>query len=149
MAGAALLREAFARLQVLRYGAASGAAFAADMGLYAALVLAGLAPWLAAMPAFACGVLVHHAIGRRHVFAAPQDGRSDRRIFVEYAAAGLTGLVWTTAVVAALTAPAIGMAWLPAKLVAVASNLVLVFVLLKCLVFRRAGAPATPLWSRR
>ena len=123
-------------LQLFRYGVTSGTALVADLALFVCLLWAGLMPTLAGFLSFAVGVAVHYAIGTRFVFDTSRVTRSRTQLFAEYAAAGISGAVVTTVVIAVATSSAVGLPPLAAKILAVGLNFLVVFTMLRKVVFR-------------
>lgn len=122
--------------QVIRYGLTSGTALAADMSAFIALLGVGLSATLAGFMSFGLGVVTHYAIGTRFVFDTQAVRRSPAQLFAEYATAGITGAILTTCVIATATSSAVGMPPLAAKVLAIGLNFVVVFTLLRNVVFR-------------
>ena len=122
--------------QLIRYGATSGTALVADMSAYIALLGVGLGATLAGLTSFGLGVITHYVIGTRFVFDTRAVRRSRAQLFAEYATAGLTGAVVTTCVIATATSTAVGLPPLAAKILAIGFNFVVVFTLLRNVVFR-------------
>jgi putative flippase GtrA len=123
-------------MQLIRYALTSGTALVADMSAFIALLSVGLSATLAGLTSFGLGVVTHYVIGTRFVFDTQAVRRSRAQLFAEYATAGMTGAILTTCVIATATSSAVGMPPLAAKVLAIGLNFVVVFTLLRNVVFR-------------
>ena len=120
--------------QLSRYAVVSGLALALDLAVFMLLNRLLALPTLAGVIGYACGIVLHYHLSRRFVFANAGSGKSARRLFGEFFASGLIGLVVTAAVIACATG-ALGIGPLPAKLIAIAASFLGVFVIRRTVVF--------------
>lgn len=123
------------KLQALAYTAVSVVALACDTGCYLALAGIGTGAAWAAAVGYMLGLLVHYGLSRAYVFDRRAAGKTDLRLFTEFAASGLFGLALTVAVIG-LAVEGLGLALLPAKIAAVAASFVSVFAIRRFVVFR-------------
>ena len=120
--------------QLSRYAAVSGLALALDLAVFMLLNRLLALPTLAGVIGYACGIVLHYHLSRRFVFADAASGKSAHRLFGEFFASGLIGLVVTAAVIAFATS-ALGIGPLPAKLIAIAASFLGVFIIRRTVVF--------------
>lgn len=88
-------------VQLPRYGVVSAIALAIDMAIFLALTATGTDATLAAILGYGIGLIVHYRLSRRYVFSRAVL-KSSPRLFGEFAASGVIGLVITAAIVAGL-----------------------------------------------
>lgn len=120
-------------MQFLRYTGVSVAALAVDTGFYLGLAWSGLPPVAAGAAGYLIGLAAHYALSIALVFDAQASGKRQRRLVAEFVASGLFGLVLTACVISAATG--VGLALLPAKIVAVALSFTAVYMLRRAVVF--------------
>ena len=120
--------------QLSRYALVSGLALALDLAVFMLLNRLLALPTLAGVIGYACGIVLHYHLSRRFVFAEASSGKSAHRLFGEFFASGLIGLV-VTAIVIALATGMLGIGPLPAKLIAIAASFLGVFVIRRTVVF--------------
>lgn len=120
--------------QVSRYALASGAALAIDWLTYLLTAGIGLAPALAGVVGYATGMLAHYLLSILWVFDARASGKGQARLALEFVASGLLGLALTAATIALATS-SLGLALVPAKLLAIAASFASVFLLRRMVVF--------------
>ncbi len=138
MTAGTLWRRGIARLHqivYLRYVGASGAALAADMGFFLALLSAGWSAALASAISYSTGISVHWLISTRLVFgdAAKTSGSDRARQKALFLGSALAGLGLTVAIVA--MGDALGFDARIAKLVAIFISFQTTYVLRKTIVF--------------
>jgi putative flippase GtrA len=104
--------------QFLRYAGVSVAALAADTCVYLGLAWSGLSPVAAGAAGYLVGLAAHYVLSVALVFDAEASGKCQRRLVAEFVASGLFGLILTACVISVATG--LGLALLPAKIVAVA-----------------------------
>lgn len=119
----------------MRYGLASVAALAADMGLFMALLQGGLSPVLASAIGYGCGIVIHWIFSSRLVFAATTApaGSARRRQKMLFVGSALIGLALTTGIVA--LGALLGLMPVLAKLAAILLSFQATYMLRKALVF--------------
>jgi len=128
--------------QLSRYTAVSAAAVIVDT-----IAFYGLATWLvvpaamAGAAGYAVGLVVHFLLAIRFVF--PRSTKSSARLFAEFAASGLMGLVMTAAVIWIGT-ELVALPLLVAKASAVGASFFAVYVLRRQLVFAPIPSPSSP-----
>jgi putative flippase GtrA len=120
--------------QLSRYVVVSGLALALDLAVFLALNRAFALPTLAGVVGYACGIVLHYHLSRRFVFTDAASKKSAHRLFGEFFASGLIGLIVTAAVIALATG-ILGVGPLPAKLIAIAASFLGVFVIRRSVVF--------------
>jgi putative flippase GtrA len=130
----ALRRSLHMMPQLSRYAAVSGLALALDLAVFMLLNRMLALPTLAGVIGYACGIVLHYQLSRRFVFAGTGSRKSAHRLFGEFFASGLIGLVVTAAVIAFATS-ALGIGPLPAKVIAIAASFLGVFLIRRSVVF--------------
>jgi putative flippase GtrA len=120
--------------QLSRYVVVSGLALALDLGVFLLMNRLLALPTLAGVVGYACGIVLHYHLSRRFVFADAVATKSAHRLFGEFFASGLIGLVVTAAVIAFATS-ALDIGPLAAKLIAIAASFLGVFVIRRTVVF--------------
>jgi putative flippase GtrA len=134
-------KRKFAR-EFTRYGVASAAALACDVGVYA-LALGVMTPAVAGATGYASGLLIHYGLSSRWVFPDRAGNRRALPTFVRFAATGMLGLLITTATIGVLTASGLTRAF-AAKGVAAGLAYAAVFLARRIYVFRpRHPAPGS------
>lgn len=130
---AGIAQSAFLR-QVMLYGLVSVAALGLDMATFLALKGGGMRAASAAVIGYCVGLLLHFVLSSRFVFAASATGKSNTRLFIEFALTGVVGIAITGLTVAVLTE---GLAVQPvaAKAVAIVLSFATVFMLRRVIVF--------------
>jgi putative flippase GtrA len=120
--------------QLLRYVLVSGAALALDFAVF--LVLNGVIghPTLSGVAGYSAGIVVHYFLSRRFVFDATRSPKAAHRLFAEFAASGLVGLIVTAGVIAVATA-SFGLAPIAAKVLASGASFIGVFLIRRSIVF--------------
>ena len=122
---------------LIRYGFASVGALAVDMGVFLALLKAGMVATQASLLGYSLGIVAHWMLSSRKVFAdsVAEAGSARARQKAPFVISALIGLAITTAVVGTMTAlhgdPRL------AKLIAVAASFTATWLLRKHLVFAR------------
>ncbi len=124
-------------VQAARYLASSVLALACDTAIYLALGIAGMVPALAAAAGYLAGLALHYMLSIHFVFDVEATGKGHRRLVLEFALSGMGGLGLTMLIIAVATGP-LGLALLPAKVLAVGASFVAVFLVRRGLVFVRA-----------
>lgn len=124
------------RITLVRYGLASVAALAVDMGLFLALLRAGIAATPASAVGYAVGIAVHWFASSRAVFSGQlaQAGLARTRQQILFVVSALIGLALTMVVVGLLSA--LGMDPRLAKLGAIFASFVATWLLRQRIVFR-------------
>jgi putative flippase GtrA len=127
-------------MQAGRYGLVSVVALACDFVVFLALTKAGALPVLAGAVGYVLGLALHFLLSTLFVFDTKAVGKSNRRLFAEFAASGCVGLIMTAGMISIATAhlhasPA------SAKLAAVLVSFAVVFLLRRTVVFSRCGTP--------
>lgn len=130
--------EAFARLRdarFVRYFLASVGALAVDVGLFFALLTAGIASPLASAVGYSAGIVAHWLMSSRAVFSdsVAARGAARTRQKAQFVLSALAGLGLTTGIMAAAHAVAFDPRL--AKLVAVGASFVLTWILRRHVVF--------------
>jgi putative flippase GtrA len=120
--------------QLSRYAVVSGLALALDLAVFMLLNRLLALPTLAGVVGYACGIVLHYHLSRRFVFTGSNSGKSAHRLFGEFFASGLIGLVVTAAVIALATGT-LGIGPLAAKLIAIAASFLGVFIIRRSVVF--------------
>ena len=122
----------------LRYVAVSVGALATDMGVFLALLEAGLPSISASAIGYSIGILAHWILSSRKVF---QDRVSDKGTAARtqqkamFLASALLGLLLTVAIVGAGTA--LGLDALLAKIIAILISFLLTYALRNIVIFRQ------------
>jgi putative flippase GtrA len=119
--------------QLLRYAVVSGLALAVDFAVFVALNGFIGHPTLSGVVGYGVGLGLHYFLSRRFVFDA-RGSKAAHRLFAEFAASGIVGLMVTGAVIAVATAE-FGLAPIYAKLLAAGSSFIGVFVIRRTVVF--------------
>ena len=130
----ALRRNLRVMPQLSRYVVVSGMALALDLAVFILLNRVLALPTLAGVIGYACGIVLHYHLSRRFVFTDSGSGKSSHRLFGEFFASGLIGLIVAAAVIALATGM-LGVGPLPAKLIAIAASFLGVFVIRRTVVF--------------
>lgn len=138
MQGIAELLFRLRKTTVIRYGLASVAALAVDMGSFLALLTLGIMPAAASALGYGLGIVAHWILSSRKVFSdsVAESGMARTRQKMLFVVSALIGLALTTAIVGVGTAldgdPRL------AKLVAIVASFTVTWMLRKHLVFRAA-----------
>lgn len=121
---------------LVRYLLASIGALAVDVGLFLALLPAGVSPAVSSALGYCAGIVAHWLLSSRAVFvdSIAASGFARTRQKMMFVVSALIGLVVTTAVVAALAG--LGVDPRGSKLVAIGVSFVLTWVLRQKVVFR-------------
>ena len=119
--------------QLLRYAFVSGLALAVDFAVFLALNGVIGHPTLSGVAGYGVGIVVHYLMSRRFVFAA-SGSKAAHRLFGEFVASGIVGLMATAAVIAVATGE-FGLAPIHAKLLAAGASFVGVFLIRRTVVF--------------
>jgi putative flippase GtrA len=133
----AILRQPGAGVlpQLSRYTVVSVVALGLDFVLFLALTHGGIAKAATAgVIGYSAGLVLHFVLSTRYVFNVANAGKSRTRLFAEFAASGVVGVLITWAVIALAT----DLAHLPAvigKAGAVVASFAAVFVLRRTIVF--------------
>lgn len=119
----------------VRYGAASLLALGCDVGLFMALLAAGLDPAAAAALGYSFGILIHWLMSSRLVFSAgvAQSGTARNRQKALFLASAFVGLALTTGIVT--LGEMLGVTPLLAKGVAIGLSFQVTYFLRKLIVF--------------
>jgi len=120
--------------QLSRYSLVSALALALDFTVYLALMKLAMDPPLAGAIGYALGTGLHYLLSTRFVFDARATDKVQARLFGEFALSGLAGM-GITALVIALATEAVGLAALPAKVLAAGASFIIVFGLRRAVVF--------------
>jgi GtrA-like protein len=115
------------------YTIVSIVALGIDLVVFNGLLLGHARASMAGVVGYLSGLVVHYVLSCRYVFVAAA-GKSDVRRFVEFAVSGGVGLAITWAVIHGMTEIA-QLPALVAKVVAVATSFVVVFMLRRSVVF--------------
>ena len=115
------------------YTIVSIVALGVDLVVFNGLLLAHVRASMAGVVGYLAGLVVHYVLSCRYVFVTAA-GKSDVRRFVEFAASGGVGLAITWLVIHGLTEIA-HLPALVAKVAAVATSFVVVFLLRRGVVF--------------
>jgi putative flippase GtrA len=120
--------------QLLRYALVSGCALALDFSVF--LALNGLIghPTLSGVCGYAAGIVLHYFLSRRFVFDVRRSPKAAHRLFVEFVASGVVGLLATAAVIALATGM-FGATPILAKLLAAGASFIGVFLIRRTVVF--------------
>lgn len=130
--------------QLSRYTVVSVLALGLDFLLFLTLTHAGVAKAaIAGVIGYSAGLVLHFLLSSRYVFNVANAGKSQARLFAEFAATGLVGVLITWAVIALATdighlPPVIG------KAGAVVVSFAAVFVLRRSVVFTGGSASRQP-----
>jgi putative flippase GtrA len=131
--------------QLSRYTAVSAAALALDFAIFLALTALAMRPSLAGVIGYATGMLLHYLLSIRFVFDARATAKAHTRLLGEFVATGMSGMAATALVIAAATG-VLGLAPLPAKVLAAGISFLVIFALRRTVVFSacdvRDGTPA-------
>lgn len=135
------MRDVLSRLtgvRLVRYGLASVAALAVDMGLFLALLTAGLAAAPASALGYAIGIVTHWLISSRAVFVGrvAERGPDRTRQKALFVGSALVGLALTTLIVG--TGEMAGFDPRLAKIVAIGASFAATWLLRSKIVFRPA-----------
>lgn len=124
------------RIRLLRYGFASVAALAVDMGLFLALLAFAVPAALGSAAAYSVGILTHWLISSRAVFndSVAQRGPERTRQKALFVGSALVGLALTTAIVG--LGELAGIDPRLAKLVAIVVSFAVTWLLRSRVVFR-------------
>lgn len=89
--------------QLLRYAFVSGLALTLDFSVF--LGLNGLIghPTFSGVCGYAAGIVLHYVLSRRFVFDVRRSPKAAHRLFVEFVASGIVGLLATAGVIALAT----------------------------------------------
>ena len=136
------VRDVLSRLtdvRLIRYGLASVAALAVDMGLFLALLTTGLAAAPASALGYSIGIVTHWLISSRAVFVGRVAERGPDRTRQEalFVGSALVGLALTTLIVGA--GEMAGFDPRLAKLVAIGASFAATWLLRSKIVFRPAS----------
>lgn len=136
------MRDVLSRLtdlRLIRYGLASVAALAADMGVFLALLASGLAAAPASALGYSIGIVTHWLISSRAVFVGrvAQRGPDRTRQKALFVGSAFIGLALTTAIVGA--GELAGVDPRLAKLVAIVTSFAATWLLRSRIVFRPAS----------
>ncbi|MBZ0210423.1 MAG: GtrA family protein [Hyphomicrobium sp.] len=120
--------------QLLRYAFVSGLALTLDFSVF--LGLNGLIghPTFSGVCGYAAGIVLHYVLSRRFVFDVRRSPKAAHRLFVEFVASGIVGLLATAGVIALATG-LFGVAPVAAKLLAAAASFIGVFLIRRTVVF--------------
>lgn len=133
------LRPLLAMLpQLSRYSCASVAALALDFSVFLTLTAAATHPAVAGAVGYGAGLILHYLLSVTFVFDTRATDKVHARLFGEFALSGLAGLGVTTLVISLATA-GVGLAALPAKVLAAGASFGIVFALRRGFVFAKAG----------
>ncbi|WP_324261711.1 GtrA family protein [Altererythrobacter sp. H2] len=126
-------------LRLLRYGLASVAALAVDIGLFLLLLAAGLAAAPASALGYSLGIVTHWLISSRAVFVGrvAERGPDRTRQKALFVGSALVGLALTTAIVGA--GELAGFDPRLAKILAIAVSFAATWLLRSRIVFRATG----------
>jgi putative flippase GtrA len=119
--------------QLLRYALVSGLALAIDFAVFIGLNGVIGHPTMSGVVGYGVGIVVHYFLSRRFVFEA-RDAKAAHRLFAEFAASGIVGLMATAAVIAVATTE-FGLAPVYAKLLAAGASFIGVFLIRRTVVF--------------
>ena len=125
--------------QLSRYTVVSALALGLDLLIYMALVGWGVMAALAGVVGYSSGMILHYALSCRFVFKREMTAKTETRLFTEFAASGVAGLI-LTAVIIALAHNWLGLTPFIAKLVAVVVSFSAVFILRRSVVFSSKSA---------
>ncbi len=125
--------------QLSRYTVVSALALGLDIVIYMTLVGWGLMAALAGIVGYSAGMILHYALSCRFVFRREMTAKTETRLFTEFAASGVAGLM-LTAVMIALAHNVMGLTPFIAKLIAVVVSFSAVFVLRRSVVFSAKSA---------
>jgi putative flippase GtrA len=128
-----LLRHAML-MQLLRYVLVSGVALTLDFAVFLGLNGAIGHPTLSGVAGYAVGIVVHYFLSCRFVFDAARSQKAAHRVFAEFVASGIVGLVVTAAVIALATS-GLGVTPIAAKILAAGASFVGVFLIRRTIVF--------------
>lgn len=125
--------------RLLRYGLASVAALAVDMGTFLALLATGLSAAPASALGYSIGIVTHWLISSRAVFTGrvAERGPDRTRQKALFVGSALVGLALTTLIVGA--GELVGLDPRLAKLVAIGASFAATWLLRSQVVFRAAG----------
>lgn len=120
--------------QLLRYVLVSGLALTLDFSVF--LGLNGLIghPTFSGVCSYGAGIVLHYVLSRRFVFDVRRSPKAAHRLFVEFVASGIVGLLATAGVIALATGM-LGIAPIAAKLLAAAASFIGVFLIRRTIVF--------------
>lgn len=132
------LLDRLQQARLLRYGLASVAALALDMGSFLALLALAIPAASASALSYSLGIVTHWLISSRAVFSETVASRGPRRTRqkVLFVGSALVGLALTTAIVGA--GDLAGIDPRAAKLVAIVVSFAATWLLRSRIVFRRA-----------
>jgi putative flippase GtrA len=111
--------------QLLKYGMVSVLALALDIAVLWLLVTVGYRSQVAAVFGYSTGLVLHFGLSKWFVFA-PQTQKTNTKLFVEFAASGLVGLLVTWAIMALFEWMS-GVPLIVSKGIAVLSSFLLVY----------------------
>ena len=120
--------------QLLRYSIVSALALSTDILTYTSLISSGIRAVLAGVVGYTIGMLVHFVLSCRYVFDATSVGKTQVRLFYEFAVSGATGLGLTASLIWIMT-EVIHQGAVIAKGTAVGASFLAVFILRRSVVF--------------
>jgi putative flippase GtrA len=89
--------------QLSRYSTASVVALATDLSAYTMLCALSVKAPLAGVVGYSIGMIVHYALSSKFVFEGSGSQKAASRRFMEFAASGLLGMLFTWAMIDLLT----------------------------------------------
>jgi putative flippase GtrA len=116
------------------YAVVSAVALLVDGALFLGLLATQVQGVVAAVIGYLAGLVIHFGLSTRCVFDGDRTGKTRPRLFGEFAASGLVGLV-ITAVTVMVALDGFGMGPLPAKALAIGFSFLAVFLLRRQVVF--------------
>lgn len=131
----AIVRHQPLLTQFFRDACVSALALALDFAIYLALTrLQIMSPAMAGVTGYSLGLLLHYTLSVRFVFDAGASLKTRRRLFTEFAASGMFGVVTTWAVIHTAVG-AFGIGSLAAKGLAVLVSFLAVFIIRRSIIF--------------
>lgn len=120
--------------QLSRYTVVSILSLVLDFTIFLALADAGYRAAIAGVIGYTIGMLLHFSLSTRFVFKRMSCAKSDTRLFTEFVASGVVGLLITAAVISMAT-DMLSLSAFIAKVFAVVMSFAAVFVLRRSVVF--------------
>jgi putative flippase GtrA len=122
--------------RLLRYTGVNLASVSVDYGIFLALTHAYDIPVIASIIAYGVALILNYDLSKRFVFGSGGSHKSEKRLFTEFMATGLLGLV-LTAVATAIGVHGFGFSPMLAKTIAVLICFVTLYIIRSRLVFTR------------
>lgn len=123
---------------LVRYGAVSVLALAADVLIYTVLLMNAWPATASATVGYAIGIAIHYVFSRRRVFQSVAQGTAERREMLGFFLSGLLGLAITTGIVH-VGAVVLGANPMIAKALAVIVSFILIYLVRRTVVFTQSA----------